>query len=327
MSDTRRTFLQSAALAAGLAGRTSPDTAFAQQAQQNSPGQDRSPGHAQPALSASSNQASEVQVPKVKFFDVEISRLVLGVNPFYGYAHYNTTLGTIMREYYTPERICQVMHHCTRFGINAFNYVNLGRAQQDLERFQGEGGKMHLITQAIGDPAKIYSSVKPLAMYMRGTEVDRAHQRGDMGPVKEWCKKARDTGARIGIGTHRPEVIQLAEDDGWDLDFYAGCVYNVTRTAEDWRKILGGELPEMPGEVYIQSDPSRMYKVLRHTRKPCFAYKILAAGRVGDDDLEQAFRTAFESIKPGDGIFVGMFPRTKDQVRENAERVHRLLTA
>jgi hypothetical protein len=69
-----------------------------------------------------------------------------------------------------------------------------------------------------------------------------------------------------------------------------------------------------------------MYKVLRQTTKPCFAYKILAAGRVADGDLDQAFRTAFESIKPGDGIFVGMFPRTKDEVRENAERVHRILT-
>jgi hypothetical protein len=66
-----------------------------------------------------------------------------------------------------------------------------------------------------------------------------------------------------------------------------------------------------------------MYKVMRATTKPCFAFKILAAGRV--TNVEQAFRTAFESIKPTDGVFVGLFPRAKDEVRENAERVHRLL--
>ena len=66
-----------------------------------------------------------------------------------------------------------------------------------------------------------------------------------------------------------------------------------------------------------------MYKALRQTRKPCFAFKILAAGRVAN--VEQAFRTALASIKPGDGVFVGMFPRTKDQVQENAERVNRIL--
>ncbi len=308
MSNTRRTFLQSAAVAAGLAGATPADRALAQQSPREQP-------------------PAEVQVPKVRFFDVEISRMVLGVNSFYGYGHYNNTLGTIMREFYTPERICEVMHECNRFGINAYNYVNVSRAQQDLERFQAEGGKMHLIVQGNGEPIKLYRSVKPLAMYMRGTEVDRAFQAGNMEPVKEWCKRARETGAKIGVGTHKPEVIQLAEDEGWDIDFYAGCVYNVTRTPEEWRKMLGGELLEMPGEVYVQSDPSRMYKVIRQTKKPCFAFKVLAAGRIAERDLDQAFCTAFESIKPADGIFVGVFPRIKDEVRENAERVHRILTA
>ena len=76
----------------------------------------------------------------------------------------------------------------------------------------------------------------------------------------------------------------------------------------------------------MQSDPPRMYKVMRQTKKPCFAFKILAAGRIPDRGIEQAFRTAFESIKPTDGVYVGMFPKFKDEVRENAEIVHRILT-
>jgi hypothetical protein len=75
----------------------------------------------------------------------------------------------------------------------------------------------------------------------------------------------------------------------------------------------------------MKSDPPRMYKVLRQSKKPCFAFKILAAGRVPDRGVEQAFRTAFESIKPTDGVYVGMFPRFKDEIRENAEIVHRIL--
>jgi hypothetical protein len=87
--------------------------------------------------------------------------------------------------------------------------------------------------------------------------------------------------------------------------------------------VLGGESVEMQGECYLQSDPARMYKVMRSTRKPCFAFKIMAAGRVANAD--QAFRNAYESIKPTDGVFIGLFPVAKDEVRENAERVHRLL--
>jgi hypothetical protein len=70
-----------------------------------------------------------------------------------------------------------------------------------------------------------------------------------------------------------------------------------------------------------------MYKAIRQTKKPCFAFKILAAGRIADRGVTQAFRTACESIKPTDGIYVGMFPRVKDEVRENAEIVHRILAA
>ena len=81
----------------------------------------------------------------------------------------------------------------------------------------------------------------------------------------------------------------------------------------------------MPGELYLQSDPPRMYRFMRQTRKPCFAYKILAAGRIDERGMDEAFRTAFASIKPADAVFVGMFPRVKDEVRENAERVCRIL--
>ena len=41
--------------------------------------------------------------------------------------------------------------------------------------------------------------------------------------------------------------------------------------------------------------------------------------------MEQAYRTAFESIKPNDGVFVGMFPRVTDKVRANAEYMVRTL--
>jgi hypothetical protein len=68
-----------------------------------------------------------------------------------------------------------------------------------------------------------------------------------------------------------------------------------------------------------------MYAVMRQTSKPCFAFKILAAGRIEDQGVAGAFRAAFQGIKANDGVFVGMFPRYKDEVKENAEIVHRIL--
>jgi hypothetical protein len=294
MPDTRREFLQAAALAAGWAG-------------------------------AAASAPAEVQVPKMKFGEAEIGRLVVGCNQFYGFSHFNGTLSAVMKEYYTPEKVCDVLHQCNRFGINAYNWVDVPRARPDLERFQSEGGRMHLIVQGIGDPAEICRTLKPLAIYHHGENTDRAWQSGKMETVKEWCRKARQTGSRIGVGSHNPEVLARVEQEGWDVDFYAGCVYNRTRTAEEWKQALGGEQLEMPGDVYLRSDPARMYRFMRQTAKPCFAFKILAAGRIESRGVEQAFRTAFESIKPIDGVFVGMFPKVKDEVRENAESVRRIL--
>ena len=107
---------------------------------------------------------------------------------------------------------------------------------------------------------------------------------------------------------------------------FGGDAFSAATTVDEWKKVLHGEVMEMPREIYLQSDPPRMYRVMRQTKKPCFAFKILAAGRIPDGGIEQAFRTAFESIKPTDGVYVGMFPRSKDEIRENAAIVHRILT-
>jgi hypothetical protein len=320
MAQTRRTFLQTAAMAIGAAG--------APLAQGGAPpiqGGQRAQGGQQAQPAAPPTPASEIQVPRVRFGTAEISRLIIGCNPFYGFSHFNNTLSQVMQEYYTAERVCDVLHQCARFGVNAYNYVDLGRAGQDLDRFQAEGGRMHLIVQGIGDPTAFCRARKPLAMYHHGGRTDRAWMDGRINTVRDWCKQVRDLGCLAGVGSHKPEVLAHVEDQGWDVDFYAGCVYNITRTEHEWRKALGGELIEMSSEIYLQSDPPRMYKFMQQTRKPCFAYKILAAGRIGERAADAAFRTAYASIKPGDAVFVGMFPRVKDEVRENAERVCRIL--
>lgn len=72
MSNTRRSFLQSGAVLAGLTGV--PLSAA------------QTTGQGQEGVAAVLKPASKIQVPKIKFFHTEISRVVLGVNPFYGFA-------------------------------------------------------------------------------------------------------------------------------------------------------------------------------------------------------------------------------------------------
>jgi hypothetical protein len=106
------------------------------------------------------------------------------------------------------------------------------------------------------------------------------------------------------------------------VDFYMGCVYNRTRTPEEIRKLLG-QLPLPANELYLEKDPERMFAAMRQTRKTCLAFKILAAGRVAGspESLDAAFKTAFAAIKPKDCVIVGVYPRFKNEIEENARRV------
>ena len=54
---------------------------------------------------------------------------------------------------------------------------------------------------------------------------------------------------------------------------------------------------------------------MRATRRPCLAFKILAAGRLCDrqETVEQAFEATFRHIKAGDGVIVGMMALTRDE--------------
>jgi hypothetical protein len=60
---------------------------------------------------------------------------------------------------------------------------------------------------------------------------------------------------------------------------------------------------------------------MRQVKQPCLGFKILAAGRKcsSQPSVKEAFRSAFEHIKPSDGVVVGMYPRYFDEIRANAQ--------
>jgi hypothetical protein len=137
-------------------------------------------------------------------------------------------------------------------------------------------------------------------------------------------RRIRDRGVLVGLSAHNPDLIRLAEEQKWDVDYYMCCLYYLTRPRTEYRKLLGNDLPL--GEIYLPSDPPRMFKVIRATRKPCLVYKVLAAGRrIGTAaEVRQCFETTLRNIKPTDALIVGMYQQLGDQVGENAALVREL---
>ena len=101
-------------------------------------------------------------------------------------------------------------------------------------------------------------------------------------------------------------------------------LYFLNRTKEERRAILGNDLPL--GEIYLPSDPPRMFKAIKTTSKPCLVYKLLAAGRrIGSPtEVRRCFEEAFANIKAKDAAIVGMYQQFGDQVAENAAIVREI---
>ena len=138
----------------------------------------------------------------------------------------------------------------------------------------------------------------------------------------EIMKTARDLGVAVGVGAHIPEVIEYIEEKDWDIDFYMASFYNVYKGMKERRQsyIITGVHRE---DVFEEEDRLQMCRTIKAASRPCLAFKILAAGRncSGKENVREAFRFAFDNIKPTDAVVVGMFPRDSDQAAENVALV------
>jgi hypothetical protein len=261
-----------------------------------------------------------------------VTRLVCGGNPQSGYSHVSAELDWEMIEYYTMPNIQALLAECWKQGINTFQTRGdrlLMRAA--LEHRLG-GGHMQWIAQTASEFASIPGNIaeiaryKPLAIYHHGTHTDNSWHSGKIDAVRDLIKCIHDYGFPAGVGTHIPAVVEYIEENGWETDFYMCCFYNLAR---GYKSAPAAEQNAYARDRYPAEDPERMTAVMRRVRKPCIGFKILAASRncTTPESTRAAFQFAFDHIKPGDMVDVGMFPKYKNQVAENAGFVREILGA
>lgn len=273
--------------------------------------------------------AAASPLPTVKFGQREVTRLICGANPFYGYSHFNWLLDAHMREWMTTERIVETLGRCESHGINTWQVHYSERSMADLKTYRAAGGKMNFFILSMNEMhanpklVKEVAALNPIGIAHHGNVTDDKFCEGRISEVHEFLKIVRDTGVMVGLSCHNPAVIEYVEEKGWDIDYYQACFYRVSRTHEE----IVRELGEAPvGELYLERDPQRMTAMLRQVNKPCLGFKILAAGRRTNspEQVAEAFDFAFASIKPTDAVIVGMYPRFRDEVKENTDHVRRI---
>jgi hypothetical protein len=266
-------------------------------------------------------------LPTIRLGPHAVTRLIIGGNPIYGYSHFNKLFSQHMTAWHTPERVMELLRRCEQAGLNTFQNSYDVRTLSDVDRYRSEGGTMHWLCLGKPDwdqhPENITDAArhKPIGIAPHGALNERLHRQKKYDVLTGLLKRIRDQGVLVGLSAHDPTLIEESEERGWDIDYYMGALYYLTRPKDEARKILGADLPL--GEIYLPSDPPRMFKAIQGTKKPCLAYKVLAAGRrIGSPgEVRRCFEEAFAHIKPTDAVIVGMYQQFGDQVGENAALV------
>jgi len=264
-------------------------------------------------------------LPTIKIADKQISRLVLGSNPFKGIAYSTKNLQKHMQAFYTADRVAEVLLHAERQGITAFEspYTDILRAALPLARERG--GKIQWIATISHKETILEEALKlkPIAVVHHGGVADLTIAAGQKDKVRGFVKRVHDKGVTAGVSTHDPDHLALIADEDWENAFFHTCFYFLTRSQEEIAKRLGDTPIDL---VFYEHDPERMTKVVRQVQKPCLGFKILAAGRKcwNAEMLEKAFSFAYQNIKPIDGVIVGMYQAFKDEVAENARMALKL---
>jgi hypothetical protein len=274
--------------------------------------------------------AAIAALPTVRFGPHRISRLIIGGNQIRGFSHWSAELDQQMRDYHTVDNTVAMWLHAERCGLDTMQSRGDPVIYERLRAYRERGGTMKWVCQTAGEHPDYFGNVReiaehqPIAIFHHGSVSDRMWQEGTFDQVEDRLKAIRDTGAMVGIAAHIPDIHRYVEDNGWDVDFYMTCFYNLSRQPEDGLLADGAR----PRERFDDADRDTICTFIRQTAKPCIAYKILAARRKCESpaDVKGAFEYAFRHIKPDDPVNVGMFQQDADQIAMNAEIVRELLT-
>lgn len=270
----------------------------------------------------------------VDFYGHKVSKLIVGDNPFNGHSYIPDYVnGQEMTDYCTEEKILEAMFRMEELGINTMLPLADPYIIRILQHYRSNGGKMNFIFQPYAPmnlDASIMQmlSVNPIGVYVHADyplEIDKPES--ILERLEKYREKmSKEYGVKVGLSTHKPWVVQLAEKEGWDFDFYFACMYNFRRNRDKEKSGFITGKPKDGIEVRYE-DRGEMLDVLKDIKKPVIAFKIFAGGQlitaIDQEEkrrrIKDAYNTIFTALKPNDFATIGIFQKYSDQLGENVE--------
>jgi len=276
-------------------------------------------------------------IKAVDFFGNKVTRLLIGDNPFVGNSYIKEIYTSDeMNDYYTADNCVRALFEAEANGINTYLALANPFILKMIRQFRNEGGKLNIIFQTyppmdLEVQLRLMMVCNPIGIYHQGSTFDLMTEENRMDEIHSRLKMIRSMGVKTGFATHVPETVMRSEQEKWDIDFYMTCLYNSRRQLRGQQSgFITGKQKEV---VFYKGDQYLMFDAIKKTSKPCIAFKIFAGGQIfigkSDEEVpkiaEAAIKEAYENIKPSDVICLGVFQKKKNQIKENADMVKRIL--
>ena len=273
----------------------------------------------------------------VSFFGHEVTRLILGDNPFNGHSYIQDEIsGEEMKTYYTQEKILETLFEAESLGLNTIMPLACPKMLEVLTEYRNKGGVMKIIFQPypaepVEENLEKMLNHKPIAIYHQGTTTDYLNETDQAKVIKKNIEIYKSAGIPVGLGSHVPETILQAETEDWGADFYVTCLYNARKNHrfEQSGFITGKSKADL---IFYPEDRFLMYEVIKKISKPCIVYKIFAGGQIfsGKPEAqhksiaESMLREVYAGIKANDIGAVGVFQRDKKLLKLNVDLTEKI---
>ena len=255
-----------------------------------------------------------MEFPKTNIGGIELSRLLIGSNPFGGFSHFSAARSAWLKRYFTVERIVEVLEACSARGLNGFVSGVVRKFSDALKMHEDKTGrKLHWICTPGGGGADMGETIEDQIDWCakRGVDYILPHpswsdvrlvpERNEIIGFDDIIKRVRDHGMIPGVSTHRPETITVCDKRPYDVETYIQIL-----------NVIGFLMP-------LETDWCS--RVVREAAKPVICIKPLAAGRVLPPT---GLKWTYDNCKPVDAVVCGFM--SVEEVNEDVDIVLEILT-
>jgi hypothetical protein len=260
----------------------------------------------------------------VRIGNCNVTRFIIGSNPFSGFSHQGTEKDREMIHYWTSARIKAALREAESLGVNTIIARGDHHMLRLLLEYWDEGGTLQWCGQTcpeLGPPEpalKRMADAGAPACHIHGGYADHLLARGQLEKLIPTVKYARDLGLVVGLAGHDPNTLRWAEEH-LDLDYYMCSYYNPIPRQEEPQHRPGTD------ERYRDEDRRAMTHLIAQLSKPAIHYKVMAAGR---NKPANAFAYVARHLRATDAVCVGIYTSRKpDMLREDVALLEQGLLA